>query len=546
MPIESEGREEAAIHAAHAAMAEGRFAAAIDSYRRSLALAPERIDLRNQLAAVLLHTGDAGAAVDVLRSALASDPSSAATWLHLGVALKTAGDLAAAAEAHRRAIGIEPDRAEVHYNLSGLLQALGHGGEALAACGRAVELKPDWAPAWNRLGTLLQSLGQEREAVAAFRRAAEMDPAWHLPHHNLGELAMHRSPEDAVASFRAAIEREPGFAPAHLDLGVLLLGRGDFAEGWREFEWRFAAAGRTPGRPGHAAPVWDGSPLAGQTVMVWIEQGLGDHIQFSRFVRAIRERDGRVWLQTPKPLMRLYATLDGVDRLIPEGATDEEIGAFDFQIPLLSLARIFDAGPGRLPGPVPYLTVPAGVEEACGATLPPADGELRVGIVWASRQGVSVGGRRDCGVEPFVRLARLPGVALHSLQFGERAHDLAAHPGSGIADLSAAVGDFATTAAFVRAMDLVITVDTAMAHLAGALGQRVWTLLSEPADWRWLRGRADSPWYPTMTLFRQSRPGDWDGVFAAVERALRQEIASREASLVTRSSRIASSSQRGS
>lgn len=545
MPIEREGREEAAIHASHAqaAVAEGRFAAAVDSYRRSLALAPERIDLHNQLAAVLLHTGDFGAAVDVLRAALAFDPGSAATWLHLGVVLKTAGDLGAAAEAHRRAIGIEPDRAEAHYNLSGLLQALGRGGEALAACGRAAELKPDWAPAWNRLGTLLQSLGREEEARASFRKAAEVDPAWHLPHYNLGELAMERSPEEAIVSFRAAIEREPGFAPAHLDLAVSLLGRGDFAEGWREFEWRFAAGGRTPGRPGYAAPVWDGSPLAGQTVMVWIEQGLGDHIQFSRFIHGIRERGGRVWLQTPKSLMRLYATLDGVDRLIPEGATDEEIGAFDFQIPLLSLARIFGAAPDRLPGPVPYLAVPAGAEEAC-AGLPSAGGELRVGIVWASRQGVSVGGRRDCGVEPFVRLAQLPGVTLHSLQFGERAQDLAAHPDSGIADLSNVVGDFATTAAFVQAMDLVITVDTAMAHLAGALGQRVWTLLSDPADWRWLRGRDDSPWYPTMTLFRQSRPGDWDGVFAAVERALRQEVGS--GALSSRASRPASSCQRGS
>ena len=306
----------------------------------------------------------------------------------------------------------------------------------------------------------------------------------------------------------------------------------------------FADTRFTPARPGFEAPVWDGSPLAGQTVMVWIEQGLGDHLQFARYVRAIRERGGRVWLQTPRPLLRLYATLDGVDRLIPADtpeATEEEIGSFDLQIPIISLARVCGTTLDGVPAPIPYLSVPAGAAAACRESLPAAGEELRVGIVWASRPGGPAGERRDCDVAHFAHLARLPGVALYALQFGERARDLGAHPGSGITDLSAVIGDFATTAAFVRAMDLVITVDTAMAHLAGALGQRVWTLLSEPADWRWLCGRDDSPWYPTMTLFRQPRPGDWGAVFAAVERALGQEVAS-----ASRASRSASSRQSGS
>jgi tetratricopeptide (TPR) repeat protein len=540
MPIAIDALEEAAALAAggDAAASDARYPEAIEYYRRSLEIAPERLDVHNHLAAVLLQTGDVAAAVGALSAALTVDPGSAATWLNLGVVLKSGGDLAGAAEAHRRAIALEPGCAEAHFNLSNLLQALGQAEEALDACGRALELRPEWAAAHNRLGALLQGLGRDDEAREAFRRAAGAEPAWHLPHHNLGQVAMQHSPREAIAHFRDAIERAPGFAPAHLDLGVQLLATGELAEGWRELEWRFAAGGRTPARPGFEAPVWDGSPLAGQTVMVWIEQGLGDHIQFARYARAIQERGGRVWLQTPKPLERLYSTLDGVDRLISEEDA-EDLGGFDLQIPIVSLPRIFGTTLDSMPAPVPYLWVPDGEVAACRACLPAAGERLRIGIVWASRPGGPAGERRDCGVEGFAALGRLPGVALYSLQFGERAGDLAAHPECGITDLSGVIGDFATTAGFVQAMDLMITVDTAMAHLAGALGQRVWTLLSEPADWRWLTGRDDSPWYPTMTLFRQRRPGDWRRVFAAVEEALDQELSRR-------ATRSASSSQSGS
>jgi ADP-heptose:LPS heptosyltransferase len=243
-------------------------------------------------------------------------------------------------------------------------------------------------------------------------------------------------------------------------------------------------------------------------------------------------------------LLRLYETLDGVDRLISTDIPAAEVGGFDLQVPIVSLARIFGTTLDSVPAAIPYLSVPNGLAKACHASLPPAGEKPRIGIVWKSRPGGPVGERRDCDVAHFAHLARLPGVELYSLQLGEAARELDAHAGSGTTDLSGVIGDFATTAAFVQAMDLVITVDTAMAHLAGALGQRVWTLLSEPADWRWLSGRDDSPWYPTMTLFRQPRPGDWSAVFAAVERALGQEVSAGR--LSSRASRSAISTQSGS
>jgi len=202
--------------------------------------------------------------------------------------------------------------------------------------------------------------------------------------------------------------------------------------------------------------------------------------------------------------------------------TDEDVAGCDLQVPLMSLPRLLGTTLAAVPAPVPYLAPTAADLAAADARLAEAGRGLRVGLVWASAPGNPAAGRRDCDVAFLARLARIPGVTPFSLQFGERAADVARHPDLGILDLSGEIGDFASTAAFVRALDLVITVDTAMAHLAGALGQRVWTLLSEPADWRWLLERPDSPWYPTMRLFRQPRPGDWPAVLAEVERELRE------------------------
>ena len=479
--------------------------------RKALAVEPGRTDVSNHLAALLLRLGDLQGAVDTLHAALVIDPGSAGTAINLGVALKSAGLPEQAAAVFQHAVSVAPEEPAGHYNLAGALEALNRFDEAEIACRAALALRPDWAEAHNRHGGLLHRQGRLEEARNAFQSAADLQPAWFLPHHNLGQVAMHeRDPRRAIAHFRESIRREPSFAQSHLDMGALLLQTGDLEEGWRELEWRFNRGGATPQRPGYDAPVWDGSPLDGRVVMVWIEQALGDHIQFCRYVQEIRERGGRVWLQVPHPLLRLYESLEGVERLF---TPDEEPAGFDFQVPILSLARIC----GTLPARIPYLasneSAPACVENEPG---------FRVGIVWASAPGNPAAGRRDCPVSHFARLAGVPGVSIFSLQFGERP-DV-----DGVRDLSDSLGDFATTAAIVRQMDLVITVDTAMAHLAGALGQKVWTLLSEPADWRWFLGRDDSPWYPTMRLFRQPAPGDWNAVFDQVKSALRDELTVRD------------------
>ena len=461
-----------------------------------------------------LRRGQSIEAAECLRRAVAASPASVEAQFLLAMALRATGELTAAIDAYGVVLTLAPELAEAHFNLGGLWLELGYLETARAALERAVALRPSWAEAHNRLGSALAALGHSAGANAAFEEAALLAPTWPVPCHNLGQLAMAANlPELAVKHLRGAIARDPDAAASHLDLAGQLLSLGRFEEGWREFEWRFGAGGATPKRPGADAPVWDGRALHGEMVVVWIEQGLGDSLQFVRFVPEIAARGGRVWLQAPLSLVRLYQTMPGIDRLVPQG---EEVTGFDYQIPLISLARVCGTELHSIPAPVPYLRPLMDLPPRLG----PRTAVRRVGIVWASAVGNPAADRRDCPVAEFAPLTQLQGVELYSFQFGERAADLAACPELEIRDLSHLLGDFASTAALAAEMDLILTVDTAMAHLAGALGLPVWTLLSEPADWRWLRDRSNSPWYPTMRLFWQRQAGDWRAVMGEVVAAL--------------------------
>ena len=347
-----------------------------------------------------------------------------------------------------------------------------------------------------------------------------LKPDWFLPYHNLAECFVGQGePNRAIEYFREAINREPEFAVSHFDLATQLLQLGSFAEGWREYEWRWDYDGRIPPRQGFAPPVWDGSQLGGEIVLIWSEQGFGDVIQFARYASLIQQRGATVWLQTDPRLARLMETCCGVSKVV---TGDESIGAFDFQIPLMSLPHIFGTTLNTIPSQVPYLSAPA-CDHPDLAPLKSTSSALRIGIAWESGTSYLNHEWRDCSAAHFRRLAQIPGVSLYSLQFEDSNQKL--DPDLNITDLSSSIGDFATTAALVDALDLIITVDTALTHLAGALGKRVWTLLNQRSDWRWMLDRDDSPWYPTMTLFRQPTLGDWSSVFAEVEQAVYSEIA---------------------
>jgi hypothetical protein len=337
--------------------------------------------------------------------------------------------------------------------------------------------------------------------------------------------------DEAMQSFDRATDIRPDLAEAWWDKAATHLLLGDFEAGWRLFEWRW----QVPGPNGldrvvrFAEPLWTGrEPLEGKTIVLYAEQGLGDTIQFVRYAELVAARGARVLLAVPKPLMRLVSALDGVDQVV-DG--ESAAPAIDYQCPMLSLPLAFGTTLATVPARVPYLNADREESAAWRQRLPRVPGGLRIGLVWAGGHRpenphmTAMDARRSL---PLARLAPLaqPGVEFVSLQKGERAEAelraLAAEGGFArrILDVGAELGDFATTAALIDNLDLVISVDTAVAHLAGAMGKPVWLLNRADTDWRWMLGREDSPWYPTMRIFRQTVSGDWGSVIAAVREAL--------------------------
>jgi hypothetical protein len=326
-----------------------------------------------------------------------------------------------------------------------------------------------------------------------------------------------------VAEFRRAIRLAPNYAEAHKNLAHSLLRGGQFAEGWREYEWRWQC--REFPRLPYTQPAWDGSPLEGRTLLLCAEQGLGDTIQFVRYAPLLKRRGGRTVVAAQKPLLPLLAGCPGIDALADRDAAPPP---YDVFAPLLSLPRLLGTTPADVPAEVPYLQARPDLVERWREELRPLDG-FRVGIAWRGSPGYRMDRLRSFPLSHFEPLARLPGVRLVSLQKGPGVEQLRELDGRfPVVDLAGrldeASGPFMDTAAVMRNLDLVVSCDTAVAHLAGALGVPVWLALSCAPEWRWLVGREDSPWYPTMRLFRQESAGAWEDVFRRMAAALRERI----------------------
>ena len=329
-------------------------------------------------------------------------------------------------------------------------------------------------------------------------------------HYNLGSALQRQGLyAEALACYGRALALKPDYAEAHLNRSLALLLTGEFDEGWQEYEWRFAVA-RYDRK--FDQPLWSGEPLAGASILIHAEQGFGDTLQFVRYIPAVAERGGRVVLEVPESLVRLARTVAGASEVVAAG---DPLPGFDCHCPLLSLPRVFKTNLATIPNAVPYLRVPAEASAGWAERIPTTPGP-RVGIVWA---GTTVGAIDLRLLQP---LWEVDGVSWFSLQVGERSGDISSLDGVKIADLSPWLADFAETAAAVCRLDLVISVDTSVAHLAGALGRPTWLLLRYPPEWRWLLEREDSPWYPTARLFRQRKEGDWPCVAREVAAALAQ------------------------
>jgi hypothetical protein len=378
---------------------------------------------------------------------------------------------------------------------------------------------PDLAEAHAGLGNALGDRNRLDEALSCQRRALALQPDSAEAHHNLGtSLADLGRLDEAVECYRRAIELRPDFADAHYNLSIALLLDGEFPRGWDEGEWRWRRRDKTQEKlRSFAQPLWSGEQQAPRTILVWCEQGLGDSIHFVRYVPELVKRGWRVILEAPTGLRRLFATVEGVT-LVERG---DPLPHFDTHCPLLSLPRAFGTTLATIPAAVPYLGAGAEGVATWRDRLGDDGSRPRVGLAWAGNPAFIRDAARSPRLDVMMPLLEVPGIRFFGLQMGDGRRDLSgrAMP-PGFTDLGPEITDFADTAAILANLDLIVTSDTAVAHLAGALGRPVWVALKAVPDWRWLRERDDSPWYPSMRLFRQPRPGDWRPVVEALGREL--------------------------
>jgi Tfp pilus assembly protein PilF len=465
----------------------------------------------------------------IYRRILAADGRHADAWHLLGVIAFTCGQNQAALDFIANAIRID-DRQPVYYNNFGnALLELGHPAEAESSYSAALALNPNYAEACSNRGNALRALGRLEESEASYRASLRRRPNQPETHNNLGNtLRMMGREEEAEACFRKALRLRPDYADAHSNLGHALLVRGRFAEAWPEYEWRLqtrqvAFARKLP------TPRWTGAPLEGRTLLVHADQGLGDTLQFCRYVTQVAAgAGGPIVLEVQPPLVRLLASLAGDIRIV---ARSDTLPDHDLQCALASLPGVLGLTLETLPPPEPYLSVAPVLIDAWSLRLSGQPG-LKVGLVWAggSRPDQplveAIDRRRSIALQTMAPLAQAPGVCFVSLQKdGAAQQALTPPPGMALVDFTDELGDFVDTAALIGALDLVISVDTAVAHLAGALGKPVWLLNRFDTCWRWLKDRDDSPWYAGLRQFRQSVPGDWDGVMQAAAAALMSRAA---------------------
>jgi len=499
--------------------ARGSLAEAVESHRRAVAAKPDYVEAYNNLALVLNKLGRGGEAAESLRRAIAVRPSYAAAHVNLGSLLREQGDLDAAIDSYRKAIEAEPGLVDAHTGLAFALQQRGRLAEAAERYRRALELQPDHADALCNLGALLNGFDRHDEAAASYRRVLAGHPDHVAAHCNMGVALMARNDVDgAVECYRRAIAVNPDFADAHWNLSLAQLVQGDLANGWRGYEWRLRTKRHTP--RSFEQPIWDGGKLAGETILLHREQGLGDTVQFMRYAPLVAARGGRVILEVQPPLARLAAGMKGVAEVIAAGAA---LPRFDLHCPMLSLPDRFGTDLATIPAEMPYLTPDP--QAVAHWRLKLGDGpRLKVGIAWAGNRSHKNDRIRSLAIERLLPVLEVPGIRWISLQVGERAGDVARLPIGMVADISSELGDLGDTAAVIANLDLVIAVDTAVVHLAGALGRPVWAMLAFAPDWRWLLDREDSPWYPSMRLFRQARHGDWDSVLVRIRQALSERV----------------------
>jgi len=504
---------------------EGQKEQAVALFRQALRLQPSHAPIHHNLGVALAELGRLGEAVQSFTEALRLRPDYFEALCNLASALHQLKRLDEAIAAFRRAWRLKPDHAETLSNLGLTLFYHRQAAEAVVLLKQAVRLRPDFAEAYNNLGLAQCDLGDLREGAECFEQALRLAPHHIKAHTNLGNTYKDQGRlAEALACYELAQALDPAAVSPRWNRALTLLNLGDYQRGWPEYESRLLKP--DSGVRSYAEPRWDGSPLAGRTLLLHTEQGMGDMIQFVRFAALAKEGGGRVILACPAKIGRLFSSCTGLDQVVDERGP---LPTFDVQAPLMSVPALLGTTLATVPARVPYLSAEPERVERWREKLSEVRG-FRVGVVWQGNPQNRQDRWRSFPLALLEPLARVEGVRLISLQRGFGTEQLA-QARLPILELNEGMeedlGCFLETAAVIQNLDLVVSTDTAVAHLAGALGKRAWVALPRVCDWRWLVGREDSPWYPTLRLFRQQEPGSWEPVFAAMSVELRRQVAGR-------------------
>lgn len=515
-----------------ACMAAGRIDRAIQSFARAIRLDPAGIEAHNNLGTALTALGRTEEAMRVFGRAVALGPDNPQPYNNLGAALIEAGAIDEGLVACARALALQPDNPEGENNLGNALMELGRTDEAMAAFRRALALHPDFPEACTNLSGALIDRGACGDAALVCRRAVMVRPDDAKAYNNLGNALRGTGALEAAARvFYQALRLAPDDAEIHYNASAVLLKLGRLREGWVEFEWRKRREWSSFRNAPLSGPEWDGAPLDGRTLLLYGEQGYGDVLQFVRYAPLIAARaGGTVVLRVYPPLVRLLADLPGVAAVV---SSDDPLPAYDCHLPLMSSPERLGTVLETIPAAIPYLSADPVAVQRWRDRLADLPG-CKVGITWAGDPRTEERGahlmdqRRSLALAAFGEALRIPGIRWVSLQKGAAGQQARTPPaGTTVLDMMDEVDDFAGTAALIAALDLVVSVDTSVAHLAGALGKPVWILSRFDGCWRWLEGRADSPWYPTARLYRQAARGDWTPVLAQLAADLRRMTAER-------------------
>jgi tetratricopeptide (TPR) repeat protein len=492
---------------------------AVTPLRRAAELVPQLAPVHFALGDALRFTGDVAGAEAAYRKCLAINPAFAPAYNGLGLALVHQQKMDSAITAWRRAVELKPDYAEGHANLGAALAQQKRLSEAASSLRQALHLNPSFAPAHNNLANVLNELEEFDAALGHWTKAVELQPKYFDAMVNLSKALHDRAKlDESLDLLERAIAVKPDDPDARFLRGLALLLKGDLARGFEDYRFRSECRdlnlhGRT-----FPQPAWDGGNVAGKTILLHAEQGLGDTIQFIRYAPLLAERGARVIVESPPDLAKLLESVRGVTQVVPRS---HPLPAFDIHAPILDLPRLFRTTLETIPSQVPYITPdPAHLAHWRDVLADDPPGK-RVGLVWSGNPKHTNDRRRSIPFRQFDSFADLPNITFFSLQKGPAAGQASDSTlRLRLVDHTARLTDFSQTAALISHLDLVITVDTSVAHLAGALGKPIWVLLPHVPDWRWMIDRTESPWYPSMKLFRQPSIGAWQPVIAQIKQVL--------------------------